>query len=473
MMKVRYILPAMLVACGLLSSCQDDVSDIGGSLTQGEVTITVDSLETDMHASTIFYDSFDGRNVTKLLGRLRVPEYGSLDCSFVSQLMSATKMNIPDSITENDIDSIRLVLSVPKGSLTGDSLAPQQLRVYRLTKQLPAGITTAFDPTGYYDASSLLGTRSYTLSNIAKGDSAMKRATSVRIPVKMPRQLALDLFKRYRAGDPIFDWPATFNQYFPGIYVEQNFGNGCVSNISAAQVYTYWHYTALKYEMQPDSTYKYVPHIMRDSVCLLASQPEVLSSNLIKYDVSEQIKQLVADGKSIITTPGGYRVDIKFPVQRLIDVYQKNGDLLSVVSTLRMQIPASTIKNDYGLSVVPYLLMVKKSEREAFFNENKLPDGLTSFYAAYNTETGSYHFNSMRDYFLDVLEKVRKGEQVTDDDTDFSLVPVAVSLETVEGYNSSTVYVTKVQPYLTRPTMTQLATDRAVVSFIYTTQEID
>ncbi len=117
--------------------------------------------------------------------------------------------------------------------------------------------------------------------------------------------------------------------------------------------------------------------------------------------------------------------------------------------------------------------MVKKSEREAFFNENKLPDGLTSFYAAYNSETGSYHFNSMRDYFLDVLDKVRKGEQITDDDTDFSLVPVAVSLETVEGYNSSTVYVTKVQPYLTRPTMTQLATDRAVVSFIYTTQEID
>ncbi len=75
-MKVRYILPAMLLACGLLSSCQDDVSDIGGSLTKGEVTITVDSLETDMHASTVYYDSFDGRNVTKLLGRLRVPEYG-------------------------------------------------------------------------------------------------------------------------------------------------------------------------------------------------------------------------------------------------------------------------------------------------------------------------------------------------------------------------------------------------------------
>lgn len=473
MMNARFLLPSVLAVCGLLASCQNDVSDIGSSLTDGEVTITVDSLETDINATTVYYDSFDGRNVTKLIGRLRVPEYGSLDCSFVSQMMSAAKMNIPDSITENDIDSIRLVLSVPSGSLTGDSLAPQQLRVYRLTKQLPADITTTFNPDGYYDASSLLGSRSYTLSNIAKGDSAMKKLSSVRIPVTLPRSLALDLFRKYRANDPVFEWPSTFNQYFPGIYVEQNFGNGCVANISTAQVYTYWHYKELRYEKQSDDTYKYVPYIMRDSVCLMASQPEVLSSNVISYRVSDRLKQLVADGKSIITTPGGYMVDIKFPVKRLIDVYQQHGDVMSVVSTLRMQIPASTVKNDYGLSVAPYLLMVKKSERDKFFKENKIPDGLTSFYAAYNSETGSYQFNSMRDYFLDVLGKVRKGEQLTDDDTDFCLIPVAVTLETVQGYNSSTVYVTKVQPYLTRPTMTQLATDRAIVSFIYTSQQID
>lgn len=472
-MNARFLLPSLLAVCGLVVSCQDDVSDIGGSLNDDRVTITVDSLETDINATTVYYESFDGRNVTKLLGRLRVPEYGSLDCSFVSQMMSAAKMNIPDSITENDIDSIRLVLSVPRGSLTGDSLAPQQLRVYRLTKQLPSDITTSFNPEGYYDVSSLLGSRSYTLSNIAKGDSAMKQLSSVNIPVMLPRSLALDLFRKYRAGDPMFEWPSTFNRYFPGIYVEQNFGNGCVANISSARIYTYWHRQDLRYEMQPDSTYKYIPYIVRDSVCLMASQPEVLSSNVISYRVSDRIRELVDEGKSIITTPGGYVVEIKFPIKRLIDVYQQHGDVMSVVSTLRMQIPASTIKNDYGLSVAPYLLMVKKSERDKFFKENKTPDGLSSFYAAYNAETGSYQFNSMRDYFLEVLGKVRKGEPLTDDDTDFCLIPVAVTIETVNGYNSSSAYVTKVQPYLARPTMTQLATDRAIVSFIYTSQEID
>lgn len=470
--------PHQLIACACiagaaLSACNDDISGIGGSLADGEVTITVDSLETKIDATTVYYDSFDGRNSTKLLGRLRVPEYGSLRCSFVTQLLSATSMSIPDSISENEVDSMRLVLSVPRGSLTGDSLAPQQLNVYRLSRQLPADISTSFDPDGYYSASGLMGSKSYTLSNIAKGDSALKRDSYVRIPVKMPKEFALDLFRRYRNNDPIFQWPSSFNEWFPGIFVEQNFGNGCVANISRAEVFTYWHYTKQVYEMQPDSTYKYVDRIARDSTCLLASQPEVLSSNIISYEVSDKIKQLVAEGKSILTTPGGYRVDFTFPARRLLDAFLTYGQDMSMVSSLRMSIPATTITNDYGISVAPYLLMVKTSQLDEFFAENKVPDGLNSFYATYSSTTGSYHFNSMRDYFLDLLKKRNEGKDITDEDLDFTLVPADVTLETVTGYYNNTTYVTKVQPYLTKPTMTELATDRTVISFIYSSQIID
>ena len=212
---MKYLLAAAVVSAGMFMSCDDDVSGIGGSLSQGEVTITVDSLVTEIPAASIRYESFDGRNTTKLLGRINVPEYGSLTCSFVSQMLSATKMNIPDSISVSDVDSMRLVLSVPRGALTGDSLAPQQLRVYRLSKELPADISTTFNPEGYYNPSEPMGSRSYTLSNIAKGDSALKRDSYVRIPVQMPMSFARELFEKYRADDPVFEWPATFNKYFP------------------------------------------------------------------------------------------------------------------------------------------------------------------------------------------------------------------------------------------------------------------
>lgn len=462
-----------LVAATAFISCQDDVSEIGSSLTQGEVSIFVDSLPTDIPATTVYYDNFDSRTMTKLLGRLNVPEYGSLSCSFVSQMLSAQRMNIPDSITVNDIDSMRLVLSVPTGNLTGDSLAPQQLRVFRLDKNLPAGITANFDPTGYYSQSGLMGSASYTLSNISKGDSAMNASSYIRIPVKMPVEFAKEIFTKYRAGDPVFEWPATFNEYFPGIFVEQNFGNGCVANITRAEMFTYWHYQQRVSEKQPDDTYKYVLQTRRDSVCLLSSQPEVLSSNVIRYNVSDDIKARAQAGESIITTPGGYYVDIDFPAQKLLDEYHRNGAAVSMVSALKLELPANSIHNDHGISVAPYLLMVRKSERDEFFRNNRVPDGVTSFYAAYNSGTGSYQFNGMRQFFLKLLDEEQRGEEIGPDDVEFSLIPVNITTETSNGYNSSTVYVTRCAPYLDKPTMTRLHTNRAVICFTYSSQQIE
>lgn len=464
---------AILASLAALPSCNDDVSPVGGSLVTGEVSIMVDSLVTSVDADCVHYDSFDGRNVTKLLGRINVPEYGQLSCSFVSQMMAATRMDIPDSIPLEDVDSMRLVLSVPRGSLTGDSLAPQQLSVYRLTDGLPAGITSAYDPAGHYDTRPL-GVRSYTLSNIAKGDSAMKRNPTVRIPVTMPLELARDLFTRYRAGDPIFQWPATFNAYFPGIYVEQNFGNGCIANITKAEFFTYWHYTRLVNEMQPDSSYQKVPRVFRDSTCMMASQPEVLSSNIIRYGVSGVLKDLVARGRSVITTPGGYMVNINFPVKRLLEAYHSNGHALSIVSSLRLEIPADAVENDYGLTAAPNLLMIKRSDYESFFAENKVPDNRSSFFAGYDSEARCYRFNSMRTWLLDLLKAESEGKAIEAEDCEFVLVPVEVKSEDVTNYDGSvSTYVTRCQPYLARPTMTELHTGRCVIVFTYSSQQID
>ena len=229
-MKIKslYAAAAALLPFAMLCSCEDNVSPIGGSLVNGEVTITVDTLEMKINATSILEPEFDSRTQTKLLGRINVPQYGSLDCSFVSQLMCATAMNIPDSITVNDVDSMRMVLTVPRGSLTGDSLAPQQLKVYQLTKQLKPEINSSFNPEGYYDPSNPLGVKSYTLSALSMNDSMFQVQKNISIPIMMPKKLAQDVFTAYREKPEIFQWPQTFAQYFPGVYVDPNFANGCV-----------------------------------------------------------------------------------------------------------------------------------------------------------------------------------------------------------------------------------------------------
>lgn len=473
-MKIKsiYAAAAALFSLAAFSSCEDSTSPIGGSLVNGEVTIVVDTLEMKLDASSILEPNFDSRTQTKLLGRINVPEYGSLDCSFVSQLMCATKMNIPDSITVNDVDSMRMVLTVPRGSLTGDSLAPQQLKVYQLTKQLPSDINSTFDPKGYYNPSDPLGVKSYTLSALSMNDSLFKLQKSIQIPIMLPRKLAQDIFTAYRNNPETFQWPQTFAQYFPGVYVEQNFGNGCVGVISAMKFYTYWHYTKMVYQKKDDDSgeYHYVPTIARDSVCLFSSQPEVLSANKITYNVSDYLKNLANSGKSIITTPGGYYVNVKFPAQEIIDKYDRDLYSVAVVSKLSFEIPAEAVENDYGLEAAPHLLMVKASERESFFRENKIPDGKTSFYAAYNSEKKCYTFAGMREYILDLINS---GKPVDPADMDFSLVPVVVSTEEVPNYSSSTTYVTRCAPYIGRPTVTQLDTDKAIICFSYSRQTME
>lgn len=474
-MKIRPIFSAF---CAILSSalymgCNDDVSTIGSSLSTGEVSIMVDSLTTSVDAECIYYDNFDARNSVKLLGRINVPEYGRLSCSFVSQMMSATRMAIPDSIDVSDVDSLRLMLSVPRGSLTGDSLAPQQLTVYKLDDQLPADINANFSPDGYYNPSSPLGKASYTLSNIAKGDSALKNDLYIRIPVKMPIALGREIFTKYREDDAVFQWPETFIKYFPGIYVEQNFGNGCIANVSKAEMYTYWHYLKYENEMQPDSTYKLVPRLRRDSVCLMASQPEVVSSNVIEYQVSDHLRQMVTDGKTVLSTPGGYLVKIKFPVLSLLDEFHRNGAALSVVSSLRFEIPALAINNDFNLKAAPDILMIKNTEYEAFFRENKVPDNKTSFYASYDADAGAYKFNSMRAWFVNLLEDEQSGKTISEEDYEFVLVPVNVVTEQTSNYDGSvSTFVTRCQPYLNAPTMTELFLSRALICFTYSSQQL-
>lgn len=470
-LKSLYTIALTLLGIGALASCEDSTSPIGGSLMSGDVTITADTLEMKLAAASILEEDFDSRTQSKLLGRINIPEYGSLDCSFVTQLLPATKMNIPDSIKVGDVDSLRLILKVPRGSLTGDSLAPQQLKAFRLTKQLPSDINSGFNPEGFYDPQNPIGVKSYTLSALSMNDSMFKIGSDIRIPVMMPKKMAQELFTAYRDNSEIFQWPKTFAEYFPGIYVQQNFGNGCVGVISGLEFYLYWHYDKQVYQKKDDDSdeYHYVPVETRDSVCLLASRPEVLSANRVEYKISDYLQDMADNGKSVITTPGGYHVKINFPAKELIEKYDKDLYSSAVVSKLTFKIPAKPVNNDYDLPCAPHLLMVKSSEREEFFRENKVPDDKSSFYAPYDEESGSYKFNGMRDYILGLLEK---GE-ITSEDTEFSLIPVIVSTESVQQYYSDPViYVTGCSPYIGRPTMTELDTDHVTICFTYSRQTI-
>lgn len=502
------LLTAQIIFLGagaIFASCEDNVSTVGSELATGEVQIALDSLiwdGTDQYVyrgeqkfqvacpkisyTTIFDDAVDTRSTTNLLGRISVPEYGDLNCSFVSQLLSSARLDIPDSIPIAQIDSMKLMLYVPRGELTGDSLAPQQLKAYRLTKTLPADINNHFDPTGYYDPASTLGTRSFTLSALGMSDSLYTHKRSINIAIPLPREMAVETVNAYRNEQTksIFEWPQSFEKYFHGIYVEPSFGRGCIANISYIDFEIFYNYKKQESTITDGvTTTKWVTTVGGAGV--FASSPIVLSSNNIYYKPSEYLENLAAANEALITTPGGYRVTLKFPAKELLDIYNSSQSRLAVVSDLSFSIPAEEIKNDYDITPPPYLIMVKSSKLSEFLASNSLPDNKDSFYATYNKDLKLYSFSSMRSYIIDLIQN-----GVSDESIDFTIIPANLEFESEQsssssyndyyyylyGYgsssNSGTKYLTKCTPYITKPSMCKLNMDKARTIFTYSLQQM-
>lgn len=477
----RLALPAAVLTLASLGvACDDETSKIGSSLTEGDIAISIDTLSFDLKAKSVPNNNYDARTGNLLLGNIDVPEYGKLSCSFVSRLMCATSLDaVPDSLRSPErVDSCKLVLYMSRGDLTGDSLTPQKVTAYNLTQQLPSDITNSFDPTGYYDPSSKLGAKSFTASYAGRVDSIAMSSPSasssgvlsnstIAIDIDIPKEFGVKIFEDYEKNPEIFEWPSTFAKYYPGLFVEPSFGKGCVSNIWAVDLTVfYWYNNKVTTIEEKDTTitWEHAPAY----VTPLMSAPEVLSSNNIKYEVSDYLKNLVSDGKSVVTTPGGYNVEFKFPAEDILEHYRKDSHNLSLISELILSIPAETIDNDYGIGAPPTLMLIKTSELKNFFTDNKIPDNISSFTAEYDSTNKRYRFSSMRSYIIDLLNKT----DISDEDVEFTILPISLTTEN-NSYNTTVTYITKCTPYTIKPTMVRLDTDEAEVVFTFSSQIID
>ncbi len=464
-----------LGACLALTACNDDTSPIGAGLVAGDVSITVDSLTLSLDAVTLEAPKYDARSQTNLIGRIVCPEYGELSCEYVTRLMCASALPLADSITANHLDSVRILLRVPRNEITGDSLAPQQLRVYLMNQRFNSvkadTVTNEFNPEGFYNPADLLVSKTYTLSTVGASD-VMGSANLLTLPIKLTgenyEKFGPDLVNRYRTEPELFAWPSSFATFLPGIYVKPVFGSGCIANVSATQFMLYYHTRYISTEYV-DNQVVTAEKVKRDSVALISTAPEVLSTNRIVYRPAASLQAMFRNGKSIITTPGGYQTHFFFPAKRLLDQYVSTPSAASMISNLTLSIPASAIENDYGIGLPPYLLMIKASEADRFFNEGQLPDGKSSFWAAYDSANGVYKFTSLRDYII----ALSKQDEVTVADTEFLVIPVNLNLESsTNSYTgTTTTAVTACTPYLSSPTMCVLHTDRAGIVFTYSAQK--
>lgn len=460
-----YITLAVASSAALLSSCGDE-NNIGSSITKGEVTIEVDSLFS-VSGRAIQDAQFDSRSLELLIGRLSAEGYGELEAGFASRLMPASTLPIPDSIPLDSVKSMVLRFRYHSNAFTGDSLAPQQLSVYRLTRQLPDDIDNTTDLTGYYDESAPMGSRSYTVTALGTVNS-QKGTRSIDVPLSP--EYAREVIRQYRTDPSVFQWASSFAEVFPGIVVKSTFGRGLVANISNTEFVTYYN-TPARTTVIVDGVGVARDTLRRDSASLFAITPEVLSANIMRLRPSQNIVSRVAAGECILMSPGGYNVQIDFPAQQIVERYLNDNFNLGVINTLTYTVPAQTIANTYNIAPPPYLLMVKSHKAREFFASNSLPEENDKevFWAAYDADKKQYMFSNMRPYIIDLMQR---NTPITEEDTQFTLVPVSITTETAgSSYNPRTI-VTKCQYYIAHPSMCLLDIPASKVKFTYSRQVI-
>ena len=456
-----------------LFACTDET--IGVSVTDSVSSIIEDSSFV-ITGHSVRYDRVQMRTSSKMLGALRADGYGTLRAEAVTMWMPAVAIDTA-GVKAEWIDSCRLKLRIPnRDGFTGDPLAPMRLNVYRLNKPLPTPIYSDFDPTGYYDSNDLLASESYSptsgwIEMASSYVSGSVQYDTVRvISVPMPVELGRELFTTYRTNPDKFSSPKAFADVFPGIYITNSYGSGHVVNIKAAELDVYYR----KREIT-DTTDTVVGGLGQS---YLASTPEVVSNNIIHFDIDDAITSMVNSGEAMIVAPAGYEVQLRFPIQDIIDNYRANaGNSQSVINTLSLELPVSIPVTEYNIQPPTHLLMVKTSKKDDFINGDSLTNNKDSFYAVYDASAQKYVFSGLRNYVLNIINN--QGGIATEDDINFTITPVDVTTYTYTSSYSyyygggSTTTVTKISPMVSKPAVARLLLDRAKVKITYSKQIVD
>ena len=187
--------------------------------------------------------------------------------------------------------------------------------------------------------------------------------------------------------------------------------------------------------------------------------------------VSEKLKQRIANGEALLVAPQGYQVDVRLPLSEIIAKYNLGVNDMKVVNQVRFEILVEEIENIYGLTPPANVLMVRSSEKDAFFNEHKLADGCRSYVGTYDEDNKKYVFSEIRSYLKDVLDS---EDGLTPEDEMVSIIPVDITQEQVSssysyyyGTSSSNI-LTKVAPAVSKPSMARLLLDKAKIVLSYT-----
>lgn len=414
-MKVKY-LGAMLFAAALtFFGCDDNTGTLGMNMLPGSDGITAHTTTFDVMTRSIKADSVFARTSTGYVGRFSDPDFGYYEASFLTELNCLEDYGFPEVydpekktgvLTGDSVTDIRLVVFY--SSWFGDSLNASRMSIYELDKKLERNRYTNIDPEEYYnkyDPNALLGRKAYTAYDTAIPDSIRKGKDENGNPLYSPHvAFTLDkeygnwLLETYRKHPEYFKNSEAFiDNIFKGLYIKNDYGDGTILYVDQVVMQMQYSIYILNDTTKVPYKRKHKDHIGEDSTGVswrtqFASTKEVIQAN--RFLNSTKLDERIQETEhTYIKSPAGIFTEAVLPYDSIYN--ELTGDTLNSVKLTFTNFNQEN-KYEFSMSAPQSVLLLRKKDFKTFFEENDLPDNVTSYAATHNNvATNQYTFSNI------------------------------------------------------------------------------
>jgi hypothetical protein len=386
MKKLILSLMSGLLLSATFFSCNDD-NYIGSSMQPDTDVLSVYYDTVGVKSETVLKSGLYLRNSTAVLGEYTDPTFGTVKSDFLAQLYCPYNFTFPDDVSQIDSAYVDLYYS----SWFGDSTESHHLQVWELDKKTPDSDTkylSTTDPSEFTSKTRLLASGGFSAADFASGDS-IKSLYGFQRVVRIPFDLATAnrILAENKSHPEKFKDAQSFADYFKGIYVTTDVGNGSLLYLTHAEV-----------EM------RYLTHLWsnssgkksRDSLVVAGAYfpvtKDVRQINRVDHpDLSRYLTFSPSDTIDYIYAPAGMVTKVTIPDS----LFRKGTGKLSgtTINSLKLKISATQLSDaDYKLSPPEKLLLIDARKYDDFFSGFNVNDGMYSFVADYDSYNEDYVF---------------------------------------------------------------------------------
>ena len=319
----NWIMVGIALLTAAISSCSEDTSTLGYSLTSDVDRFTIETDTFDITTRSIAAGSVLSRNAYSYLGRIKDPETGTyIKCDYTMQFsLLESEVNSlfksSESIfgrDENDqpiVDSCNVHILI--NTYQGDSLTAMKLALMELNKPMKStdAIYTDYDPEAAgivrTDVGAVRSEKVYSASDLTLSDSMRnvyrtgKYFAYVKVPLnkeyidkdgKKYNNYGTYIMRKYYENSSYFK---NFNSFIrnvcPGFYIKSTDGQGIIIEVAFTQLNIYYRYKS--------------DDVVYSASCSLNSTDEVLKATHISYDKTGIDKLVENDTCTYLKTPAG------------------------------------------------------------------------------------------------------------------------------------------------------------------------